>query len=461
METARPPGRIVTFYSYKGGTGRSMALANVAWVLASQGKRVLVVDWDLEAPGLHRYFQPFLVDRDLTASDGVIDFVIDYALETVSQAPGGGEVPPDWYRRHADIVRYAASLEWEDWEFPRGGTIDFVGAGRQGPSYSHRVNTFDWSGFYDRQGGGAFLEAVRERMRAEYDYVLIDSRTGVSDTSGICTVQLPDDLVLCFTLNNQSIEGAAAVVAAVQAQRSDGIRIFPVPMRVELAEKDKLEARRAHARIRLGMLPGHLDPARLDAYWSAAEVLYVPYYAYEEVLAPFGDRVGTLTSLLGSMERLTAGLTDGEVERSEPVPETMRQEVLAAYARRGGGMPEDEPSRAAETAWLRLSPEAQETARRAFTRMVRLARPDEGGAASPARLPLSDVPGARLAVAPFVTLGLVAIELDPAMSEEVVYWAAPQVIERWPRLRGWIEEERPFLLWRQKLRADLADWEGN
>jgi tetratricopeptide (TPR) repeat protein len=47
------------------------------------------------------------------------------------------------------------------------------------------------------------------------------------------------------------------------------------------------------------------------------------------------------------------------------------------------------------------------------------------------------------------------------MSEEVVYWAAPQVIERWPRLRGWIEEERPFLLWRQKLRADLADWEGN
>ena len=38
-------GKVVTFYSYKGGTGRTMALANVAWILASSGKRVLAVDW--------------------------------------------------------------------------------------------------------------------------------------------------------------------------------------------------------------------------------------------------------------------------------------------------------------------------------------------------------------------------------------------------------------------------------
>jgi hypothetical protein len=49
-------GSIVTFYSYKGGVGRTMALANVATLLAQRGQRVLVVDFDLEAPGLHRYF---------------------------------------------------------------------------------------------------------------------------------------------------------------------------------------------------------------------------------------------------------------------------------------------------------------------------------------------------------------------------------------------------------------------
>ena len=53
--------RIITFYSYKGGTERSMAIANFAWILAANSKKVLTIDWDLEAPGLHRFFRPFLV----------------------------------------------------------------------------------------------------------------------------------------------------------------------------------------------------------------------------------------------------------------------------------------------------------------------------------------------------------------------------------------------------------------
>ncbi len=49
-------GQVITFYSYKGGVGRSMALANVAVLLAQQKKKVLAIDFDLEAPGLHRFF---------------------------------------------------------------------------------------------------------------------------------------------------------------------------------------------------------------------------------------------------------------------------------------------------------------------------------------------------------------------------------------------------------------------
>jgi MinD-like ATPase involved in chromosome partitioning or flagellar assembly len=44
-------GEVITFYSYKGGVGRTMALANVALWLSQAGYRTLVVDWDLEAPG--------------------------------------------------------------------------------------------------------------------------------------------------------------------------------------------------------------------------------------------------------------------------------------------------------------------------------------------------------------------------------------------------------------------------
>src|SRR5450830_2069389 len=54
------PGEVVTFYSYKGGTGRTMALSNIAVLLARQQNAtapVLMIDWDLEAPGLHHYFE--------------------------------------------------------------------------------------------------------------------------------------------------------------------------------------------------------------------------------------------------------------------------------------------------------------------------------------------------------------------------------------------------------------------
>src|SRR3954469_15713569 len=70
-------GQIVSFYSFKGGVGRSMALANVAALLCKAGKSVLVVDWDLEAPGLHKFFEsssPHL-KSSLNSTPGVLDLL--------------------------------------------------------------------------------------------------------------------------------------------------------------------------------------------------------------------------------------------------------------------------------------------------------------------------------------------------------------------------------------------------
>src|SRR5262245_1075006 len=244
-----PSGRIVTFYSYKGGTGRSMALANVAWILASQGERVLTIDWDLEAPGLHRYFHPFIDDKELAVTPGLIDFFADF-VEGARHQPS--DAPRDWFEAYTAVGRHAFSLNWE---FPGHGTLDLLPVGRQGPAYSTRVTSFNWTDFYERLGGGLFLEAVKRNLRAEYDYILIDSRTGISDTSGICTIQMPDELVACFTLNMQSMRGAAATAESAFAQRmtpdrAAGVRIWPVPMRVELNERDRLEKARSDARAR-------------------------------------------------------------------------------------------------------------------------------------------------------------------------------------------------------------------
>ena len=45
--TEKKTDKIITFYSYKGGTGRSMTLANVAWILACAGNKLLTIDWDM------------------------------------------------------------------------------------------------------------------------------------------------------------------------------------------------------------------------------------------------------------------------------------------------------------------------------------------------------------------------------------------------------------------------------
>jgi cellulose biosynthesis protein BcsQ len=302
-------GEIITFYSYKGGTGRTMALANVGWLLASAGKKVLLVDWDLEAPGLHRYLHPFLLDKELIASRGIIDVVMDFSIQAMTPAAGGEG--SDWYKKYADILRCALSLNWS--EFGEG-RLDLLPAGQQTATYATRVNSFSWDNFYERLGGGTFLEAVKASMKKEYDYVLVDSRTGVSDTSGICTVQLPDKVVICFTLNRQSIQGAAAVAESiVQARAKEPklppLEIFPVPTRVERAEHVRLEAARTAARDLFSNFLGGWDEVKRRAYWKEIEVFYQPYYAYEEVPATFGEERAEIGSMLYSMERLAGYLT--------------------------------------------------------------------------------------------------------------------------------------------------------
>jgi hypothetical protein len=84
-----------------------MALANVAWILASNGLRVLAADWDLESPGLHRFFAPFL-EQSVRDAPGIIDLVRDY--EWVAAASTEEERLQTHIPEHARIQKYAIPL---------------------------------------------------------------------------------------------------------------------------------------------------------------------------------------------------------------------------------------------------------------------------------------------------------------------------------------------------------------
>ncbi|WP_430500591.1 FxSxx-COOH system tetratricopeptide repeat protein [Micromonospora trifolii] len=321
-------GQVVTFYSFKGGTGRTMALANVAWILAASGRRVLVADWDLESPGLHRFFHPFLDAEAIQGTSGVIDMIRDYEWETTRV----DDRPDRWMEQYARVGRHAFSLRWN---FPDGGGLDFLSAGRQNSDYAVSVSGLDWDNFYNRLGGAQFFEALRADMKRQYDFTLIDSRTGLSDVADICTLHLPDTLVDCFTLSDQGIDGAARVAHSVRDRyRRRDIRVLPVPMRVDQAEKERAEAGRLLAMRRFAGLPAGMTEAERRRYWAAVEVPYRPFYAYEETLATFGDPPGSPTSLLAAFETLTGILTDGAVTALPVMDESVRERGKARFRRR-------------------------------------------------------------------------------------------------------------------------------
>jgi cellulose biosynthesis protein BcsQ len=185
----------VTFYSFKGGVGRTMALVNVGVELARTGRRVLMVDFDLEAPGLETFDLP----RPQDDRPGLVDYVTRYIK--VGEAP--------------DVAEYV----YECIGTGQGdGKLWVMPAGRQDSGYGERLNSIDWQELYAKHSGFFMFEDLKAQWNQVFapDYVLIDSRTGHTDVGGICTRHLPDAVVLLFFPNEQNLRGLRTVVSDIR-----------------------------------------------------------------------------------------------------------------------------------------------------------------------------------------------------------------------------------------------------
>ena len=187
---------ITTFYSFKGGVGRTMALVNAAVKLAQAGRRVLVVDFDIEAPGL----DTFDVLKPHKEVPGIIDFITQYL--------GTGQAP-----NISDFIGECPTIGERD------GKLWIMPSGRN-ETYATTFNQVDWGDLYERRDGFLLFEDIRGQWKQTLkpDYVLIDSRTGHTDTSGICTRQLPNAVVVLFFPNEQNLRGLVDVVGDIRAE---------------------------------------------------------------------------------------------------------------------------------------------------------------------------------------------------------------------------------------------------
>jgi tetratricopeptide (TPR) repeat protein len=109
-------------------------------------------------------------------------------------------------------------------------------AGDFDEDYDKRLTRFGWEVLYAK--APALFRALAARLAREYSFTFIDSRTGLSDTSGICTMLMPTSVVMVFTPNAQSITGVEhlvrrAVDYRVRSSDSRPFRVYPLPSRVD------------------------------------------------------------------------------------------------------------------------------------------------------------------------------------------------------------------------------------
>ena len=207
---------VTTFYSFKGGVGRTTLLVNVANVLAARGERVLIWDLDLEAPGVHHF--PGLEPPEAVWQSGFLEWLGQTPpCPTIDPTPSW---PPEvWMRTLGDRVYETRNQRGRIFVLPAHGTNANLG---------RAYGTIDWHGlFVDLPAHGLHLfSRVRDMLidRFEPTFLFIDSRTGISDLGGFLTGFLPDCTILVGNYSRQSTEGLRGVYLALDRFATERVK---------------------------------------------------------------------------------------------------------------------------------------------------------------------------------------------------------------------------------------------
>ena len=214
--------RFVTFYSYKGGVGRTSALVNVAVQQALGGNNIIVLDFDLEAPGTYPYLKKLDSNYDEN-KEGLLEYLV---------ASIEGEKVPALRDNAVDLSRYVGS--------DNGGHLWVINAGNtKDLSYTSRLEKLRWNEIFQKQFGELLLKNLKNQIVEEFsrpDFVFIDSRTGITETGGVCTRYLADTIVILTSLNEQNINGTGMIFKELAAEKKETILVaanVPVGMPTE------------------------------------------------------------------------------------------------------------------------------------------------------------------------------------------------------------------------------------
>lgn len=331
---ASEPTPIVTFYSYKGGVGRSMAVLNVASLIASRGFRVLIIDFDLEAPGLSHLIgkEALPAKKEPGRKSNAPTILKDGVIELLSDAVLRGSESDLFSKPFSQIAgkytfAYKAPVGLKQ---HAGATLSIMPSGRLDEDYSSRLDSLNLPGLYSESenSGKRLILHLREVLihSGLYDYILVDSRTGHSDEAGICTRDLADHRMVVSGLNTQNISGTAAFlhnlrIALTQENKplkTPDIILSPIPNGEDdmVAEREKVardefqKAWRSHLEINL-LIPYHPRLALTEEAYVPAITASPLRSAYLEIEGRLLRSLGHLPRVLDDRFRKSIGSGDG------------------------------------------------------------------------------------------------------------------------------------------------------
>lgn len=322
-------GNIISFYSFKGGVGRTMSMVNIAILLAKK-YRVLIIDFDLEAPGIEKFLTDFQIKSGRNQK-GLLDMLENASENSIDEPPEFGP-----------FIQIISGHEIK--------SLHFLSSGMINENYSTRVQRFNWSAFFLKNKGGLFFESFRDKLKKDYDFVLIDSRTGYSDTSGICTYLLPDILVLLFSSSNQSVQGTIDVAEKAQSGRQKlsfdrmPLTIFPIPSRIDKTE-EYLESKRWNNKFASSFSKYYEDwlpkSVTTERILENITIPYIAYYSFGEKLPVIEDSLTKKESpafyysqiamiIENNFQDLEKVLVSGDLIKSD-FPDSRLAEFLKAF----------------------------------------------------------------------------------------------------------------------------------
>jgi len=214
--------KTVSFYSYKGGVGRSMALSYMSLFLAERGFNVCILDVDLEAPGIIHKF----IDEPTHHKPGVLDYV-HCAIDDNSQTP-------------ESIVEYFYDIPYADSE---SGYIKLMSAGQKlDETYWQKLSEINWEELFNDElkiGIGIF-EYLKDQIKEQLspDYLFIDSRSGVTVLSQACNAAISDITIILMANNRENFYGAKLMYNYIKSVKSKEIEVFCVLTRVPIPKAD-------------------------------------------------------------------------------------------------------------------------------------------------------------------------------------------------------------------------------